>query len=425
MKNSALKDFHKKHLKERIRLVADFANLSQGDVDVLEGRRNLSLETAESMVENFVTKIEIPMGIATNFLINGKDYLIPMAIEEPSVIAACSYAAKIARQSGGFTCYASDPLMIGEIQIIDIPNPDYARITLMKNREKLLEMANEKSKSLSQMKAGAKDLYITGYHDDQDVLVLNLLVDVRDAMGANIVNTMCEYIAPAVEEISGGKVNLRILSNLSDRRMVHCSATFKTDLIGGKEVSRRIVKAYSFAKNDIHRAATHNKGIMNGIDAVLIATLNDWRAVEAGAHSYASMGGYGPLTRFALDSKGDVIGSISIPMAVGTVGGSMRSSPVAMVSMKILGVGSSSEFAQVLASVGLAQNFAAVRALANEGIQHGHMKLHSRNIAIAAGAKGELVDIISSRMVKEKNISPSRAVELLEQYLHNNSDRKE
>lgn len=413
MKTSSIKGFHKKSIDERIRIVSEFAGLTTDDMEVLQGKRSLSTEVAKSMVENFISKVELPMGIATNFLINGRDYLIPMAIEEPSVIAACSYAAKIARESGGFTCYASEPLMTGQIQVIDIPSPEYAYVSIMNNKGKLIGAANEKSKSLKAMNAGAKDIYVTRYRDDRDVLVVNLVVDVRDAMGANVVNTMCEYIAPEVERLTGGKVNLRILTNLSDLRTVHCTATFRQDLIGGPEIARRIISAYGFAKNDIHRAATHNKGIMNGIDAVLLATLNDWRAIEAGAHAFASIDGYGPLTAYSLDSQGNVVGSISIPMAVGIVGGSMKSSPMAMVAMKILDVGSSSEFGQVLGSVGLAQNFAAVRALANEGIQRGHMKLHSRNIAIAAGATGDQIDAIASIMVKEGNISQSRAKELM------------
>lgn len=415
MGSSAISGFHKLSVDERIKLVADFAGLSEEELKQLKIEGSLPSDTADHLVENYITNMEVPMGIATNFRINGKDYLIPMAIEEPSVIAGCSHAAKIARESGGFTSYSTDPLMVGQIQILDLESQDLASTEILKHKEELLKMANEKSKTLSSLNAGAKDLTTVKYESPRDMLILNLIIDVRDAMGANIVNSMCEYIAPRIEEITGGRVNLRILTNLSDLRLSHSEAKFRCDLIGGKEVARNIIEAYDFARADRHRAATHNKGVMNGVDAVLIATLNDWRAVEAGVHSYYSKDGYAPFTEYHLDENGDVIGSITIPLAVGTVGGSTRAVPKAAIARKILGVETSGEFGYVVASVGLAQNFAAIRALASEGIQKGHMKLHSRNLAISAGAKGDLIESISERMVKEGNISLSRAKELMEE----------
>ncbi len=413
MRSSAISKFYRLSVEDRIKKVANFADLNQEEIDILRNNGSLPTEVSDHMVENFLSNIEIPMGIATNFMINGIDYLIPMAIEEPSVIAACSNAAKIARASGGFTSFSTDPLMIGQIQLLDIPSPEIATVKIQLHKQELLSMANEKSKTLSSMSAGAKDLYTTYYESPKEMLIVNLIVDVRDAMGANIVNSMCEHISSKVEELTGGRANLRILTNLSDLRISYSFARFKSDLIGGEDVSRRIVEAYEFAAQDIHRAATHNKGVMNGVDAVLLATLNDWRAVEAGAHAYHSITGYKPFTRFRLDKNGDLLGSIKLPIAVGTVGGATRSVPKAQITRKILGVKSSSEFANIIAAVGLAQNFAALRALADEGIQKGHMKLHSRNLAISAGATGRIIDVISERMIQEGNISLTRAREIL------------
>lgn len=415
MRDSAISGFHRLTVDERIRLVAEFSGLTEEEIDVLNKTGSLSREIGDHLVENYISSMELPMGIATNFKINGKDYLIPMAIEEPSVIAGCSHAAKIARQSGGFTSDSTDPLMIGQIQILDLESPESATDALVKHKKELLDQANTRSNTLRSLNAGARDLFTVKYEFPEEMLILNLIVDVRDAMGANIVNSMCEYIAPEVEKITGGRVNLRILTNLTDLRVSHSEAKFSKDLIGGPQVASAIVEAYNFAVADEHRAATHNKGVMNGIDAVLIATLNDWRAVEAGAHAFHSRKGYGPFTEFRLDENGDVIGSITIPLAVGTVGGATRAVPKAAVARKIIGVKSSGEFGEVLASVGLAQNFAAIRALASEGIQKGHMKLHSRNLAISAGASGDLIDEIADRMVKEETITLSRAKELLEE----------
>lgn len=411
---SSISKFNRLTIDERVKEVVNFAELTAEDVNTLKNNGSLPREIADRMIENYVTNIEIPMGIATNFLINGKDHLIPMAIEEPSVIAGCSYAAKIARKTGGFTSHSSESLMIGQIQVLDIPSSTSAVNELYKGKEEIINIANEKSKTLTALGAGARDLYTVRYDKPKEMLVVNLVVDVRDAMGANIVNSMCEHIAPKIEDITKGRTNLKIVSNLSDLRISTSTAKFRSDLIGGSRVVENFIDAYNFARADIHRAASHNKGIMNGVDAVLLATLNDWRAVEAGAHSYFSRDGYGPFTEYRIDENGDIVGSIKIPLSLGLIGGSTRSAPKSVIARKILGVNSSREFADVVAAVGLAQNFAALRALSNEGIQKGHMKLHSRSIAISAGAIGEQVDRVSSILISEGNISLSRAKEVLD-----------
>ena len=399
---------------ERIARVSSIAGLTQEEEKLLQSEGALPIETAQHIIENVFSTVEVPLGLATNFLINGKEYIIPMAVEEASIVAACSNAAKIARATGGFTASSTEPLMIGQVQVTGLDNSVRATEAISLNRQRILDAANEKSRTLRSLGAGAKDLEIRQVKGLDGQVIIHLLVDVRDAMAANIVNTMCEYISPLIEEITGGEVILRILSNLSDRRMAYASAIFPSRLIGGEDMARRIVKAYEFAKFDPYRAATHNKGIMNGIDSVLLATYNDWRAVEAGAHAFAAISGrYTSLTRFSIDSNGDLLGEIALPLAVGTVGGATKAIPKAAVTRKILNVKDSRELAQVLASVGLAQNFAAIRALSAEGIQRGHMSLHSRNVAVSAGAKGSEVDRISHKMIAENNISLSRAAELL------------
>ena len=354
------------------------------------------------------------MGIAVNFRINDRDYLIPMAIEEPSVVAAASNAAKVARKKGGFKAFATDPLMIGEIQVLDVPTPYRAKIELLEEKQKIIEMANTRSRTLSSMNAGAKDIEVEIFENPYRMMIVHLIVDVRDAMGANVINSMCEYIAPEIERITGGRVNLRILSNLTRNRIAYASAVFSKDIIGEKAVNT-IIDAYHMAAIDIYRAATNNKGIMNGVDAVLMATMNDWRSAEANAHSYAALYGYGPLARYEKDENGDLVGTIEIPIAVGTVGGTTRSIDKARIAMKILGVKDSREFAGVLAAVGLAQNFAALRALATEGIQRGHMELHSRNIAMSVGAVGDEIDRVVARMLEEKDISMTNAKKILDE----------
>jgi hydroxymethylglutaryl-CoA reductase len=409
---SAVCGFYKLDIKKRHKIVKKFAKLSEKDLKLLKGAA-LSLKTADRMVENVVGTTHLPLGLGLNFLINGRDYMVPMALEEPSVIAAASHAAKLARPTGGFVASSDDPLMIGQIQLTGIKKLKRARKLVLKNKARIKEMANSIDSTIVNLGGGVKDVNVNIIKTKNGkMLIVHLIVDVRDAMGANIINTMCEYVSPYLVGITGGKIGLRIVSNLATKRMARARAVWSKDIIG-KETVDNIIKAYAFAEADAHRCATHNKGIMNGIDAVLIATGNDFRAVEAGAHAYASNGGYKCLTKYEKDRHGNLIGSIEIPMAIGIVGGATKTHPVANVSLKILGVKNAQELASVIASVGLAQNFAALRALATEGIQKGHMELHASNIAIIAGAKGSTAEKISKRLIKERNISVSRAKELM------------
>ncbi len=405
--DSLIHGFHNMSVEDRRKLIKEFSGLTEDDMETMDYR--MPIDAAGNMIENVYTIMDYPVGVATNFRINGKDYLIPMSLEEPSVVAACSNGARYARPDG-FTAYSSNSLMRGEIELYSVPDPDYAVIKILQNKEKILEMANSRSKTLSGMKAGAKSIEI---HYINNELIVNLIIDVADAMGANIINTMLEYVSGYIEELTGGKSNLRIMSNLTTERITYAYAKFDGKKLGQETVDR-IILANEFAKHDIYRATTHNKGIMNGIDAVLLATMNDFRAQEANAHAYASINGYGPLTEYRKDSEGNLIGSIKIPVAVGTVGGATRTSRKAMLAMKIMRISGSAEFASILASVGLAQNFAALRALADEGIQSGHMKLHARNIAIAAGATGDLVEKVAREMISGKNISYTAAREIIE-----------
>ncbi len=414
MKTSDISGFYKLSVDERLQFVKEFSDLTEEEVSILKKNGSLPIEKADKIIENVITTIELPMGIAVNFRINDRDYLIPMAIEEPSVVAAASNAAKVARKKGGFKAFATDPLMIGEIQVLDVPTPYRAKIELLEEKQKIIEMANTRSRTLSSMNAGAKDIEVEIFENPYRMMIVHLIVDVRDAMGANVINSMCEYIAPEIERITGGRVNLRILSNLTRNRIAYASAVFSKDIIGEKAVNT-IIDAYHMAAIDIYRAATNNKGIMNGVDAVLMATMNDWRSAEANAHSYAALYGYGPLARYEKDENGDLVGTIEIPIAVGTVGGTTRSIDKARIAMKILGVKDSREFAGVLAAVGLAQNFAALRALATEGIQRGHMELHSRNIAMSVGAVGDEIDRVVARMLEEKDISMTNAKKILDE----------
>ncbi len=405
--DSVIHGFHNMNIQDRRKLIKEFSGLTEDDMKTMDYR--MPLEDAANMIENVYTVMDYPVGIATNFKINGKDYLIPMSLEEPSVVAACSNGARYALPDG-FTAYSTESFMRGEIELYNVPDPDYAIIQILQNKEKILEMANTRSRTLSGMNAGAKSIEL---HYINNELIVNLIIDVADAMGANIINTMLEYVSGYIEEITGAKSNLRIMSNLTTERITYAYAKFDGKKLGADTVDR-IIMANEFAKNDIYRATTHNKGIMNGIDAVLIATMNDFRAQEANAHAYASLNGYGPLTDYRKDSNGNLIGSIKIPVAVGTVGGATRTSRKAMLAMKIMGISGSREFSTLLASVGLAQNFAALRALADEGIQKGHMKLHARNIAIAAGASGKMVDVVANEMIMKKTISYTAAREIIE-----------
>ena len=415
MKSSRIPGFYKLGVDERLKLVKEFSGLTEEEVELLKSMSALSIERADKMIENVIGGITYPLGIATNFMINGRDYLIPMAIEEPSVVAAASKGAKIAREGGGFRAWADEPVMIGQVQVVGLKDAWRGKVEVLKLKEEILKKANEQSKTLPKLGGGAKDLRVKLLETRRgEMLVVELLIDVRDAMGANVVNSMAEAVAPMIERATGGRALLRILSNLSDLRLARAYAVFPKELVG-EDVIQGILDAYEFARRDPYRCATHNKGIMNGIVAVAMATGQDTRALEAGAHAYASLGGYKPLTKWEVNSEGDLVGSIELPLAVGIVGGSIRANPIAEICLKILGVKSSRELAEVMASVGLAQNFSALRALVSEGIQRGHMKLHARNLAVSAGAKGELIDRIAERMVEEGRVSFSRAKELLEE----------
>jgi len=418
MRTSQISGFHNLKPSERIRVVKEFAALNEEEVSILQSTGPLKLEQADRMIENVVGTMPIPLGIATNFLINGTDYLIPMAIEEPSVVAAASNAAKMARVRGGFSTSSTGPIMIGQIQVVAVPDPFGARMRILSAKSGILQKANEQDPVLVSKGGGAKDLKVKVIETAVgSMVIVEILVDCRDAMGANAVNTMAEAVAPLIERISMGRVYLRIISNLATERLARATTTVPKEAVGGEEVVDGIVNAYAFALADPYRCATHNKGIMNGITAVVLATGNDTRAVEAGAHAYAARTGrYNPLTTWEKNSEGDLVGAIELPMAVGLIGGATAIHPTAKIAVKILGVKTATELGEVIAAVGLAQNLAALRALASEGIQEGHMKLHARNIAATAGATGDLVDQIADQMVKERKIRIDRAKELLAQF---------
>ena len=417
MASSEISNFYKMPVEERLRLVKEFAKLDEAEAKAIGSLSGLKLETADHMIENVIGAIPIPMGVATNFVINGKEYLVPMAIEEPSVVAAASNAARMTRKHGGFRTSNTGPVMIGQIQTVKVKDPYRARMDILSHREELLSKANAQDPKLVSVGGGAKDLEVKVIHSKRGPMVISeLIVDCRDAMGANAVNTMAEAIAPDIEKIAKGKVFLRIISNLATRRVVRSTAVFDTEMLGGEQVAEGILDAWAFADSDPYRCATHNKGIMNGVIAVALATGQDTRALEAGAHSYAARAGrYGSLTTYERDENGNVVGTIEMPVAVGLIGGASAVHPVAKAAVKILGVKSAIELAEVIASVGLAQNFAALRALSSEGIQRGHMKLHSRNVAASAGATGELVDLVAQRMVEERKIRFDRAQELIKE----------
>jgi hydroxymethylglutaryl-CoA reductase len=406
--------FYEMNLQQRLNYVRRFAKLSNEDVKVLKNAGGLSFGIANSMVENAIGAIAFPLGIATNFLINGKEYLIPMAIEEPSVIAAASGAAKIARARGGFTANADPSLMTGQIQVINLQDPKSAGERVSAAKSEILRVANEKSRTLSKIGGGAQDLSYRILNTRMGLmLIVELTIDVRDAMGANIINTMCEAVAPLVEEVTGGKVLLRILSNYATRRLARSTAVFSKEELG-KSVVDGIILAHAFASSDQYRCTTHNKGVMNGIVAIANATGQDVRAIEAGAHSYACRNGtYAPLTEWSVNSNGDLVGSIELPLAVGIVGGAASVHPMAKVCLKILRVKSAGELAYTMASTGLAQNFAALRVLVSAGIQEGHMRLHARNIAMMAGAEGRMVDTVAEKIADESDVTLQRAREVL------------
>ncbi|MGQ9492206.1 MAG: hydroxymethylglutaryl-CoA reductase, degradative [Anaerolineae bacterium] len=426
-KSSRLSGFYKLSLPERIHLLQQFADLTDAEAKAFCSVAGLSQEQADHMIENAIGVFGLPLGIATNFLINGHDYLIPMAIEEPSVVAGASFAARLVRDGGGFKTCSDEPVMIGQIQVLDVNDPWAARFELLAAKERILNLANEQDPVIVKLGGGARGLevHVIEQSPTGPMLVVHLLYDTRDAMGANAVNTAVEAVAPLVAEISGGRTLLRILSNLADRRLARAKAVVPVSSLAhgefsGGEVAQGIVEAWAFAAADPYRAATHNKGIMNGIDAVAIATGNDWRAIEAGAHSYAARNGrYTALSTWHLIEDGNpggqsLVGTLELPMAVGIVGGATRVHPAAKAALKLLGVKTARELAEIIVAVGLAQNLAALRALASEGIQRGHMKLHARQVAIAAGARGELVERVVQAMLEEKVIRLDRAEAILQ-----------
>jgi hydroxymethylglutaryl-CoA reductase len=417
--SSEVSGFYKKPVEERLKFIQEFACLSEEEVATLRNTGGLPLGTADKMIENVVGGLTLPMGIGVNFRINSKDVLIPMVIEEPSVVAAASNAAKMARVKGGFSANFSGPVMIAQVQLVDMDDPREAKEKILARKKEILELAAKQDPVLLQAGGGPRDIEVRVLETKMGPMVItHLLVDTRDAMGANAVNTMAEAVAPMIEQLTGGRVYLRILSNLAVHRLARARAVFEKDAIGGEAVVEGILNAWAFAEADPFRAATHNKGIMNGIISVVLATGNDTRAIEAGAHSYAARNGrYTSLTTYEKDADGNLVGSIEVPMAVGIVGGATKTHPVARIALKIMDIKSAAELAQIIACVGLAQNFAALRALATEGIQRGHMGLHARNVAISAGATGELADKIAEQMVKERKVRADRAKELLAEYL--------
>lgn len=420
-RSSRISGFYKHNLDDRAAIVAEWANLNEAERSALMGPSGLSSQQADLMVENVVGTFALPLGIATNFLINQRDYLIPMVIEEPSVVAAVSNAARLFREGGGFSTSSDDPVMIGQIQVLELNDLHAASEIITANKTQLLDLANQHGGSISRRGGGARDIEIRPFPDTAigPMLVVHLFYDTRDAMGANAINTAVEQLAPHIESLTGGRVNLRILSNLADQRKARAegvipAAALTTDSLDGLDVARAIVEAGVFAEVDPYRATTHNKGVMNGIDPVVIATGNDWRAAEAGAHAYASRDGhYTSLTKWWQDENGDLHGSIELPLALGIVGGATRVHPTAQVALKILGVESAQQLSEVIAAVGLAQNLAAMRALATEGIQRGHMSLHARQLAVAAGAEADLVPRIVQTMIEEGNIRLERARQLV------------
>jgi len=414
---SRLPGFYKLSIDERLKIVKEFAGLTEEETLALKNFGNLGEKLADVMIENVIGAISYPFAVAVNFMINGREYLVPMVLEEPSVVAAASNAARFMRRDGGIKAKAEASLMIGQVQVINLLNPNYAKMLVLEHKKEIIDLANQQDPILVKLGGGAKDVEARVIDTRiGPMLILHLIVDVKDAMGANAVNTMCEAVAPLIEKITGGKVLLRIVSNYAVKRLVRAWVkVYKEDI--GEEVVDGIVAASAFAEADPYRAVTHNKGIMNGIIAIALATAQDHRAIEASAHAYAARTGrYRPLSIWEKDEDGNLVGTLEIPLAVGTVGGATRTHPIARIALKILGVKSAKELAEIMAAVGLAQNFAALRALATEGIQKGHMKLHARNLAIMAGARGELVDKVAELMIKEGKVSYSRAVEILKAF---------
>lgn len=413
--SSRISGFYKKPVEERIKIVAEKCELNDEDIAVLKSDGGLSIDAADHMTENVIGSIAYPFSVAVNFRVNGKDYLVPMAGEEPSVVAAASNMARLMREDKGIVATATDPVMIGQIQVLDIPDMDEAIQKINDNKKMLLEAANELDPILVKFGGGAKDIELRPIETAVGpMLIVHLLVDCRDAMGANAVNTMVETLAPTIAELTSGRGLLRIISNLADRRLVTVKCRVKSDDIGGPEAVDKIVAAWAFADADPYRAATHNKGIMNGIAAVALAFAQDHRAIEAGAHSYAVRDGqYRSMSKWSKADNGDLLGEMTLPMAVGLVGGATRSHPMAQIARKILGVDKAVELGKIMCAVGLAQNLGALRALTQEGIQEGHMKLHARNLVVMAGAKDEMIEKAVNELVESGEIRFPKAQEIV------------
>ena len=438
-RSSRISGFYNLTPAERRHILADWAATPTAAMtpeqavslaELLAAPGGLTLEQADKMVENVVGTYALPLGIATNFVVNGRDVLAPMVIEEPSVVAGASFAARLARAGGGFHAETTEPLMIGQIQVLDLADVTAAGAKVLAQKQKLIDLANSTDPIVVSLHGGARDVEVRVLPESPagPMLIVHLIYDCRDAMGANMVNTACEALAPLVQELTSGRVNLRILSNLADRRLARARCVIPvtaltTEAYPGELVAHRIVEAYALAAVDPYRAATHNKGIMNGIDAVVMATGNDWRAIEAGAHAYAARDGlYRSLSTWtwvpgdpAAGHEPALVGSLELPLAVGIVGGATRVHPLARLALAIMGVATARELAEIIVSVGLAQNLAAIRALATDGIQRGHMALHARQIAIAAGARPDEVDRLAAALVAERQIRTDRAQELLAQ----------
>ncbi|OXC72793.1 hydroxymethylglutaryl-CoA reductase, degradative [Caballeronia sordidicola] len=419
--DSKLPNFRGLSPAQRLKHIAQAANLSDADHALLGNPGALSLETANGMIENVIGTFQLPMAVAGYFQINGRDVLVPMTVEEPSIVAAASFMAKMAREAGGFITSSTGPLMRAQVQIVGVSDPHGARLSILKHKEELVQLANSRDKVLIGLGGGCKDIEVHVFPETPRgaMVVAHLIVDVRDAMGANTVNTMAESVAGRIEEITGGKVRLRILSNLADLRLARAQVRYSAETLATKEYSGEqviegVIDACLFAAIDPYRAATHNKGIMNGIDPVIVATGNDWRAVEAGAHAYACRNGrYTSLTTWEKAGNGDLVGTIEMPMPVGLVGGATKTHPLARLALKIMNVHSAQDLGEIAVAVGLAQNMGALRALSTEGIQRGHMALHARNIAMSAGATGADIDWVVRKMVAANDVRTDYAMTLL------------
>jgi len=419
--NSKISGFYRLSVEERQKTLIQLFDLNKEEIELLQNFGYFTSSQQDKMIENVIGSYQLPMGLACNFKINNKDYLIPMVIEEPSVVAAASNAARFARKHGGFQSEEVKPIMISQIQITQLDDVEKAKQKLLEHKEEIIRIANEQDPFLNELGGGAFDFEIRELSTRRGIMIiLHLLVNVLDAMGANVVNTMAEAVSPYIEELCQGRIYLRILSNLATHRIARSKAVFDKDLLGGDEVVEGIMNAYEFAYADPYRATTHNKGIMNGIVALTLATGNDTRAIESGAHAYASLSGkYSPLTNFEVNSDGNLVGEIEIPLALGIIGGMTKIHPMAKLALKILDVKSANELSQVAAALGLAQNVAALRALATEGIQKGHMTLHSRNIAKLAGVPDELIEVVAKKLVEDKKIRVDYAKEVLKSIVDN------